>query len=49
MVLVVKNLPANARDVRDVGLISVSGTHSSTLARRIPRTEELVLQPMGLQ
>ena len=25
MALVVKNLPANAREVRDVGLISVSG------------------------
>ena len=44
----VKNLPANARDVRDVGLIPGSGrspggghtTHSSVLAWRIPWTEE---------
>ena len=45
--LVVKNLPANAVDVRDLGLIPGSGrfpleegmaTHSSTLAWRIPWT-----------
>ena len=44
----VKNLPAKARDVRDVGLIPGSGrspggghtTHSSVLAWRIPWTEE---------
>ena len=48
MALVVKNLPANAGDIRDVGLILGSGrspeegmaTHSSILAWRIPRTEE---------
>ena len=46
--LVVKNPLANAGDVRDAGSISVLGrsleegtaTHSSILARRIPRTEE---------
>ena len=53
--LVVKNLPAsaNAGDVRDTGLIPGSGrsmekemaVHSSTLAWRIPWTEE----PGGLQ
>ena len=44
----VKNLLANAGDVRDVGLIPGSGrspggghtTHSSVLAWRIPWTEE---------
>ena len=50
----VKNLPANAGDVRDVGSIPGLGrsprgegnaTHSSILAWRIPRTEE----PGGLQ
>ena len=49
MVLVVKNPPANEEDVKDVGLISGLGrapgegnaTHSSVLAWRIPRTEEL--------
>ena len=47
----VKNLPANAGDVRDVGSILGSGkeegtvTHSSVLAWRIPWTE----QPSGLQ
>ena len=49
MVLVVKNLPANAGDIRDMGLIpglrrSPEGghaTHSSILAWRIPWTEEL--------
>ena len=52
MVLVVKNLPANAKDMRDVGLAPESGrspgggaTHSSNLAWRIPWTE----QPSGLQ
>ena len=42
--LVVKNLPANAGDIRDVGLILGSGrspeegmaTHSSILAWRLP-------------
>ena len=51
--LVVKNLPANAGDVREVGSIPGSGrspgggmaTHSSILAWRIPWTEE----PGGLQ
>ena len=47
----VKNPPANAGDVRDVGSILGSGkeegtvTHSSVLAWRIPWTE----QPSGLQ
>ena len=45
----VKNLPANAGDVRDMGVRSLGrkdpfevgvATHSSILARRIPRTEE---------
>ena len=43
MVLVIKNLPANAGRVRDVGLIPQEGpleegvaTHSSVLAWRIP-------------
>ena len=53
MMLLIKNLPANAGDRRDVGLIPGSGrspggghaTHSSILAWRIPRTEE----PDGLQ
>ena len=48
MVLVVKNLPASAGDVRDMDLIPGSGdsleegmaTHSSILARRILWTEE---------
>ena len=51
--LVVKNLPVNAGDTRDVGLIPGLGrsleeemaTHSSILAWRIPRTGE----PGGLQ
>ena len=51
--LVVKNLPADAGDIRDVGLIPGSGrslekgmaTHLSILAWRIPWTEE----PGGLQ
>ena len=46
--LVVKNLPANAGNVRDAGLIPGLGrssgggmaTHSSILAWRIPWTEE---------
>ena len=53
MVLGVKNPPANARDIKDVGSIPGSGrppvkkmaTHSSILAWRIPWTEE----PGGLQ
>ena len=49
MVLVlVKNMPANAEDVRDVGSISGQedplekemATHSSILAWRVPWTEE---------
>ena len=48
MVLVLKNLPANAGDVRDIGLIPGSerspgggiATDSSILAWRIPWTEE---------
>ena len=50
MALVVKNPPARAGDRRDTGSISGSGrspggghgNHSSVLAWRIPRTEELV-------
>jgi len=50
---VVKNPPASAGDIRDVGLIPGQedlleegmATHSSILAWRIPRTEE----PGGLQ
>ena len=46
--LVVKNLPANARDIRDAGSIPGSGrsleesmaTYSSVLAWEIPWTEE---------
>ena len=46
--LVVKNLPARSRDVRDAGLIPGSGrspgvevaAHSSILAWRIPWTED---------
>ena len=53
MVLVVKNLPANAGDVRDSSLIlgledpleEDMTTHSSILAWRVPWTEE----PGGLQ
>ena len=53
MVLVVKNLPASAGDIRDVGSIPGSGrsleegmvTNSSILAWRIVWTEE----PGGLQ
>ena len=48
MVLVVKNLSANAGDIKDVGLIPGSGrcpeegmvTHSSILSWRIPWIEE---------
>ena len=49
MALVVKNLPANTGDIRDMGSIPGSGrspggegmaTHSSILAWRIPRTVE---------
>ena len=55
---VVKNLPANAGDIRDAGLVSGSGrsleeskaTHSSILAWRIPWTDEPCrLQSMGSQ
>ena len=58
VVLVVKDLPANAGDTRDVGSIPESGrsleeemaTHSSILAWKIPWTEEPGgLQSMGLQ
>ena len=58
MALVVKNPPANAGDIRDMGLILGQEdplgkgmvTHSSILAWRIPRTEEPGgLQSMGLQ
>ena len=53
MARVVKHPPANARDTGDAGLIPGLGrspeegmaTHSSTLAWRIPCTEE----PGGLQ
>ena len=53
MALAVKNLPANAGDIRDTGSISgwedpletEMATHSSILAWRIPWTEE----PGGLQ
>ena len=53
VVLVVKNPPANARGIRDAGLVPGSGrspgegnaTHSSILVWRIPWTEE----PDGLQ
>ena len=52
MVVVVKNLLANAGDIRDVGSIVGQGdplegmvTHSRILAWRIPWTEE----PGGLQ
>ena len=58
VVLVLKNPPAIAGDIRDAGLIPGSGgspgegmaTHSSILAWRIPQTEELDgLQSIGLQ
>ena len=53
MALVVKNSPANTRDIRDAGstldregpLEEGMATHSSVLAWRIPWTEE----PGGLQ
>ena len=56
----IKNPPANAGDIRDVGSVLHLGqedpleegmaTHSSTLAWRIPRTEETGgLQSMGSQ
>ena len=49
VMLVVKNWPANAGDIRDTGSIPVLedplekglATHSSILARRISWTEEL--------
>ena len=56
--LVVKNLPANAGDLRDSGSIPGLGrspgggnaTHSSILAWRVPWTEEPGgLQSIGLQ
>ena len=48
LALVVKNLPANAGDIRDVGSIAGPGrslekemaTHSSILAWSIPSTED---------
>ena len=58
VVQVLKNPPANAKDIRDMGLIPGSGDplaeemapHSSILAWRIPRTEEPGrLWVMGLQ
>ena len=59
VVLVVKNLPANAGDARAVGLIPGSqedpleegmATHSSILSWRIPWTEKPGrLEPIGLQ
>ena len=57
MAQLVKNLPANAEDTRDMGSIPVEdplkkgmATHSSILAWKIPWTEELGrLQSIGLQ
>ena len=58
MVLVINNLPASVGDIKEAGSIPGSerppgggnGYHSSTLAWRIPWTEEPGgLQPMGLQ
>ena len=58
MVLVVKNPPANAVDIKDTGSVSPWGrsleeemeTHSSILSWRIPWTEEPGgLQSIGLQ
>ena len=58
MVLVVKNLPHNAGDIRDVGLIpgledpleKEMATHSIILAWEIPWIEEPDrLKPIGLQ
>ena len=48
MALVVNNLPANAGDIRDAGLVPGSGrspgggngNHSSILTWRVPWTEE---------
>jgi len=40
VVLVVKNLPANAGGVRDATLVEGMALHSSILAWRIPWTEE---------
>ena len=55
MTLVIKNLPANAGDIRDKGLIPRLGrlagermaAHFSILAWRIPWTEESGGQSMG--
>ena len=58
VVLVIKNWPANSGDIRDLGLIpglkdplgKDMATHSSSLAWRIPWTEESGrLQSMELQ
>ena len=57
VVLLVKNLLANARDIRDSGLVPVLGgspgemvTHSSILVWEIPQTEASCgLQSMRLQ
>ena len=57
VVLIVKNLPANAGDTRDSGSIPVSrrapekgtATRSSILACRIPRVESDRLRSLGLQ
>ena len=54
MMLVVKNLPVNTGDIRDMGwenpLENQMATHTSTLAWRIPWTEEPGrLKFMGLQ
>ena len=53
--LVVKKLPANARDIREASLIpdgedplvEKMATHSSILAWRIPRMEEIGYSPLG--
>ena len=50
MVLVVKNPPANARDIRDAGSIPGMATHFSIFSWRILWTEEPGgLQSMGLK
>ena len=58
MVLMVKNLPANAGDLRDTGSIpgqedpleAGMATHSNILAWRVPCTDEPGgLQPVGSQ
>ena len=58
MVLLIKNLPANARDIRDTGLIPWSedpleegtATHFSILTWRMPWPKEPGgLQSMGCQ